>query len=329
MSVGVFTPDLRIRWIMLTTSELGDVGDGTDHPIEVAFDQIAEIYYRVEDCWFTGGSISIATGNPLEEPAFSASLTAPTSATIKRTSHYGSISRGYTTRVEVGPAVVSAHNSAYLDAEYDAGGGIMCRDITNDERGMWLRGDPLTTLPFWDFESGSPNTTNSFSCSFDGGGSVGYPYAFAVSSFFDLNPPTYVSDAEAFVRFSGSVVVIREDSSHGICAATNRYFIGVEFFVRDGSGGFGIFEASTNESLLSGAGAKVLRSGEISEYVQYTIRLASGDVSCPVFLYYGDETTYPYQYGEDFIHEAQKWWPYAKSSPAEPVWDSTDGTKLP
>lgn len=311
---------------MLTTAELGDVGEDTEYPIEVTLDQIAELFYRVNDAWFTGGSISIATGDPLVEPTFSASLTAPTDGTANRTDYNGSLTRGYTTRTEEGSATISAHNAAYLAAEYDTGSGLMCRDIDDNESGMWMRGEVSVTLPLWSFDSGLNETTNAFSCTFGLGAGIGYPYGFAVSEFFDLDPPTYVADAEAYVKFSGNVAVIREDPSHEICASTNRYFVGLDFFVKDDAENFGIFEVASRSALLSGTGAKVQRNSGDPNFVQYVIRLSSGDVSCPVFVYYGDDTTYPYQYGEDFIHEAQRWWPYADASGA--VWDEDTGLKL-
>jgi len=313
---------------MLTTAELGDVGEDTEYPIEVTLDQIAELFYRVNDAWFTGGSISIATGDPLVEPTFSASLTAPTDAPADRTAYSGSLTRGFTTRTIDGAATISTHNAAYLAAEYDAGSGLMCRDIGDGERGIWMRGEVNVTLPYWDFDSGNSETMNAFSCGFEGGGSIGLPDTFAVTSFFDLDPPTYVADAEAYVKFSGNVAVIREDPLHDICAPTNRYFVELDFFVKDASENFGIFEVASRSALLSGTGSKVQRNSGDPNFVQYVIRLSSGDVSCPVFVYYGDDTTYPYEYGEDFIHEAQYWWPYAKGSPAAPVWDADSGALL-
>jgi hypothetical protein len=49
--VTTFSP--RITFVKKTAEE---VGDGTDFPMLVTIDQLAEIMYRVRDAWFTAGS---------------------------------------------------------------------------------------------------------------------------------------------------------------------------------------------------------------------------------------------------------------------------------
>jgi hypothetical protein len=53
-------------------------------------------------------------------------------------------------------------------------------------------------------------------------------------------------------------------------------------------------------------------------------RLPSGDLSCP--LYTADLPSPPS--GGDIIMTPTEWWPYAKGSPAAPVWDADSGALL-
>ena len=65
MSAGIYTNDLRFAfvngWLTGGTDPADgsvECGPGTAFPMEVTLDQVAEIFYRVKDAWFTGGSAS-------------------------------------------------------------------------------------------------------------------------------------------------------------------------------------------------------------------------------------------------------------------------------
>lgn len=328
-AIGVSIAEPRVKFVkgwLTGGSDPSDgsveCGDGTAYPLEVTLPQLWEIFYRVKDAWFTGGSISIATGDPLLEPTFSASLNAPSAAPTNRASYSAELRRGYTTITESGSAVIPDIYDGYFGEEYDAGSGAMYRDIAGFEKAMWAEGEDDVTLPYWDTTSGGGFLTIAFSFEHVAG-SVGESEGFHVTLAFDPAPPTYLNDASAFVKFNGAVAVIRENEGDSFLASTNRFFVGVEFFAQDGAENFGVFQVSTNLDSLSGTGEPVERSSEDSEYVQYAIHL-SGEVvvSCPVYVYYGDDTTYPYPYGEDFTHVVQEWWPYATPGP---TWNHLTG----
>ena len=60
------------------------------------------------------------------------------------------------------------------------------------------------------------------------------------------------------------------------------------------------------------------------EVCNYIIRLATGDISCPVYSYLDSSSLS----GTDFIHEPSLWCEFAKNSPAEAVYDSYTGAPL-
>jgi len=344
MSAGVFTPDLRVNWIMLTTSELGDVGDGTAYPIEVTLDQIAEIFYRVKDAYFTGGRANYGTGDPLLNPEGGFEITAPTTAPSQRASESGEVRRGYTTPVESGTETISAHNDPYLDEEYDAGSSEMYRDILDNERGIWMRGEAGVTLPRWDALSGErviggspfPEITNAFS--FHCGDSFTPATAsdcFNASGWTNASPgspivQTEMGPIQARVYFNTNIAVICANAGDDISASTNQYFVGFELYVADVADivGLGsIMEVSTNEASITNPVPLLL--ADQTTPCRYVMKLESGDVTCP--LYIADAVgggTYPFQFGEDFVQEAVEWFPYAKNNPAEAVWNSGTGAKL-
>jgi len=56
MGTQINTIESRIKFVK---KESADVGDGTDFPMLVTLDQLAEIMYRVRDAWFTAGSFKV------------------------------------------------------------------------------------------------------------------------------------------------------------------------------------------------------------------------------------------------------------------------------
>jgi len=61
--------------------------------------------------------------------------------------------------------------------------------------------------------------------------------------------------------------------------------------------------------------------------IRLVFEMASGSPSCD--LYRNGSSAVTSVSGSDLVITAQKWWPYAKENPAEPVWDDTSGAKLP
>jgi hypothetical protein len=336
MSQGVFTPDLRVRWINLgvMTPEDAGVGDGTAYPLEVTLDQIAEIFYRAKDAHFTGGRASYGTGDPYIQPEGGFEITAPTTAATNRSTDQGNLRRGYTTITESGLAVISAHNDAYLGDEYDTGSGVMYRDVNDKENGVWMRGEQDAVLPYWDFESGPNETTNAFSFNCEDSFSpTTSTDCFMASSWFALPwVTTDIGPVQSFVRFTGNVVVLLQNANDHVVSITNRYFLEFEFYSADTNNiaaTSSIIEISTNEASITSGTAVPLLLADQTTACRYVMKLSSGDVTCPIYIADGaGGGGLPFQLGEDFIHEATKWWPYAKNYPAEPVWDANTGLKI-
>lgn len=303
---------------------LGEVGDGTAYPMECTLDQVAEIFFRVKDASFISGNAGVGTGDPTLAPEFIGEVISPTAVTSDKTAYSNYLSRGYTTWAGDVFVPVDPYNEPYLNAEYDAGGGFMARDIADDELGMWLQ----MILPDWN--SLDTGFVTAFSFNQTGGTSIWstnpehvFRFEYGFTPPYPLDPPT-VEDVDASVVFSGRIGVVKESASDSIFAAGNRYFIGLEFRMETTSSGVGFVEISTNETTLTGGGAQIPIAGGGGGYVQYVIRLASGDIECPLYLYSDNAATYPVTYGENFIHEATEWWPYADGE-GNPVWDTLTG----
>lgn len=63
--------------------------------------------------------------------------------------------------------------------------------------------------------------------------------------------------------------------------------------------------------------------------MRLVFKLSNSEPSCA--LYGGNIDYEPVDhitYGTDLVLEAKEWWPYAKDSPAVPVWNSATGAKL-
>lgn len=295
MGNRVTTPNLRFEfvngWLTGGTDPADgsvECGDGTAFPMEVTLDQLAEIFYRVKDAWFTGGSASWEiSGSPQ-------TINAATDSPLHRTLEIDAVTyqkRGYT--------ISGAY--PYNDATYDAGIGNLYSDIADNENGMWKDA--------WN----DPDHVDAFSYHQDDPNSI------------QGGDPEWWGDTGLGVYatvFRGKrVAVVKLDPADGLYAATNKFYLEIEMYWFD----YGVvpFGGGTNiYNSLSGAGDFSSRAVFISNYI---LRLATGDATCPVYfdaLGSTDET------GTDFIHEPLEWWPYAKDNPAVPVWDTDNGAKL-
>jgi len=283
-----------------------ECGDGTAYPMEVTLDQLAEIFFRVKDAKFTAGEISITAGGlPIN-------LYASTDAPTQRVTEgiVETLKRGYYTPSVFVGATVSAFNDGYLQPEYDAGNSVYYREIGNKEIGMWLQGVQDVTLPYWNvtnFEWVNAFTSESFL-------SYGSPSAPSPPYWFYSSEQTDYFGGRHSVTFNGKVAVIRANATDDISAPTNRLFIGMEFYCY-------------TEDVTFHIQARTLPwAGELS-VGNYTIRLASGDVSCLVYV---DPDSYDpgSLVVTDFIHTATEWWPYQANNPPADVWNPATGLPL-
>jgi len=314
-AAGVFTLMPRVTFV---EKSAGDVGDGTAYPLLATLDQIAEIWFRVREAHFTGGSIEAALDDPLAMPTLvvviTAATTAPTTFCEQDSGSSDENRRGYTTPETDGAATISAHNANFLDSLYDAGAGNYYSDILDREQGMWLVGETNVTLPYWNL--GTLATTNAFSynCVNAVVGTGNTNYFYSTSEFTGGVPPTppVFEQTYASVIFNGEIAVLKADPANGMLDPANSFYIGLEFQCNNTA--FTPITVSTNLASISGSPVSPCN---------YSIVLSSGTISCPV---YGDFGTWFSATGVDFVQEAQEWWPYAKAGGA--IWDTATGAKL-
>lgn len=296
MGNRVTTPNLRFEFVsgwMTGGTDPADgsveCGDGTAFPMEVTLDQVAEIFYRVKDAWFTAGQADWKIdvfGTP------SATFPAPTSAPTNRRLDITS-----TTYQQRGYCKLGAE--AYNGATYDAGIGDYYSDIANNENGMWQSVWANHTDAF-SYIQDDPNNTQG-----------GDPEWWGVTG----------TGAKARVYRGKRVAVVKDNPTDGLYAPTNKFYLEIEMYWYD----YSIVPFMGGTNIYNGVDGGYDWSAYAIQICNYVLRLASGDATCPVYfptLGTLDQTGY------DFIHEAQEWWPSAKDSPAVPVWDTTTGIKL-
>jgi hypothetical protein len=295
MSKGVFT---RMKRVSFVAKDISEVGNGTAWPLEVTLDQLAEIFHRVKDAHFTGGSITFSSVGVTVHSA----TTAPAQRSFFDT--VGVQGRGYSTPTTAGAATIPARFIPYLTAEYDDGSGDMWRDISDDERGIHLTYQ-TGELPQWNRISTGISTTAFYYTS------TGDPQAPDPLWFYSeaTGGAAYYA-ASGTVLIGGEVAYVLVNPTDSVVASSTRLFLNLNFTVNEA--GYNLY-------------ASTLETDDPTPVCNYVMRLSSGDVSCPM---------YPDSYstgggaatGTDFIHEATEWWPYAKVG--GPVWDTATGAKL-
>jgi hypothetical protein len=291
MAQGVYTRQKRITFV---EKDISEVGDGTAYPLFATLDQIAEVYYRVKDAYYTGGQFTWDITSPAASASFSAPTTAPANRVLEE------IDLGI-----VGNLQRRGYNAegAYEGngAVYDAGDGGEYSDIAEDERAI-LRGE----------YNGDSDYPNYFQ-----------PIINAFTYFSDLttkpdNQWWGESGVGGFIAaiFNGEIAVVKVNPTDNIIASTNQYYIGFEFNWGDYDP-FLNFGGTTNiySSLFWGDVSATAQQGN-----NYVIRLASGDLTCPCYMFDSGITNVG---GSDIIHEATEWFPYQDAGGN--VWNPATG----
>jgi hypothetical protein len=305
MAQGVYTRMKRISfvngWLTGGTDPADgsvECGDGTGYPMEVTLDQIAEIFHRVKDAYFTEGSIF--------QTEFSTILTinASTSAPIQKTTEIAypflGLIRGYT-------AQEFQFDANYFNEPYDAGAGTNFMDISDKERGIHLNW--LMMRPDYISDNIGNELINAFSFGSITNSTI---YPTDTVNYFNAAGSTSVG-CVGKVYFNGEVAIIKTDPENSDYAPSNRYFIGLEFSMLDYSiapiGGGTWIESPYFGTL-----------GNPIEVCRYVLRLSNADVSCPVYMSTDVGTDHG---GTDFIHEAVEWFPYQDGNGS--VWNPATG----
>jgi hypothetical protein len=297
---AVFSPNLRVTFIKAGSG--AEVGDGTAFPIKVTLDQLAEIMYRVKDAWFIEGTmdgyIEASDDYPVGQIAFGSAPDTELVGYFTDTIDLGGgalydvnyeYARGYYTA-----DTVPANFDTYFDSAYTPYG--TWRDA-NCEFGIWAEQGP------------------GFHCGFThsvGESSVSSPIGYLPPSDFyhvgetahDSDGGAYFLDTNVSVVFTGDVTWLGDD----FFAPATEFYLGVVLNVL----AYGTPHAST-----------LIGDATYDTGAKFVLGLADGhSVSCAMYsVRYGVAAT-------DWLLQAQEWWPYAKSSPAIPVWDSGTGVKL-
>jgi hypothetical protein len=294
----------------------------------------------VKDASFISGHAGLRVNDPSMPPGpdFIADIFAPTTTTEKRAAYSGGLTRGYTSTVGDGFVGIDPFNDPYLEAEYDAGQGAMFRDVGDNERAMWLK----MILPEWNTLYSYAGFVNAFSFRQDGEFEEyleNEEHVFLLKWYLTpVDPGNENLDyALASVIFTGEIAFVLDDPLDSIFSPNTKFYIGVEFktdtnFQVSGWGGDpnGIFQISTNQASLSGSSSKIPTEYPSEDFCKYVIRLESGDISCPMYLF--DLTTgslWGYIAGESFVHKATEWWPYNRLAEPRAIWDAATGEFVP
>jgi hypothetical protein len=330
MPEAVYTPLIRLKWVTGWLTGGTDPADGsvecgdyTSFPMEITgstiadkFDKLAEIFYRAKYAQFTENNLGGISGISFGVTSGSISPRVMWSDGEGLSNNY--LNTGYWTFDE-NPFDVYAAALPFLGEQYtenywdalEASGTF--RDINESESGMWLPNGAGTEQPKWnnpiDSIANGGLTTNAFSWGSRSASGTEtqptIPVPWVTDDYF--SPPIY-EGLEISVGFSGRVGVVYGGVAGDLFHADNRFFLEM-LFSGEVLGASYFFNSGVTESGFDATSAV------------YTMRLSTGDLSCPLNCTESGFTG-------DIIHQVTEWWSYAKDSPALPVWNTTTGEKL-
>jgi hypothetical protein len=344
MSKGVFTRMKRVEFMEKTA---GEVGDGTAWPMLVTLDELAEILYRVKDAWFTGGSVATTAG---EEPSAGLGLSmeggTPPDEYISGSGSGLFYIRGYTwwgpynydleheqtdnplldgedMNVLDQPYFGDGYNGGLLPNQYETPPyyfpedyladffpatvdptGYICRDVGGNERTIWL---PENAVPTSRINGLTLRTAFSQEMACSGAG-AGY--------LIDHPAPSQLR-----LEIYPEVAWVDENASGNPYDPANKLYLKLRFGVLGTASPYDIVALDTMPD--SGFRSYVYATDLVFE-------LADSSPTAKIYFYeeYDGEEAASFASASPFTLTAQEWWPYAKGSPAEPVWDSETGVKL-
>jgi hypothetical protein len=319
MSNGVFTRMKRFTFVEKT---LAEVGDGTAYPLKATADQVAEVFYRVKDAWFTSGEVDLGTTGKI--------------------SVYGTLAVGdpfvfggggdYRERAYgVQKDFDWANEDYYFQDAYTSGipDFAYAYDIDTKERALFQPDDgdvsinyaqaptSLFIQPDVEFDA---NVTNypeiTFRCGFSHLHNCdSLPTAsYGIYAYPEGSSPTDATETKSSVVFSGQVAWVDVNGSGNPIDPLNELYIGVRFSALT-------FYGSSAPPLWIGTDDDYYTD---PLYCDFVIELASSTLRCPMYC----DIIGGFTSSSDFVMTAKEWWPYAKDSPAVPVWDTDTGLKL-
>lgn len=316
MSNGVFTRIKRFEFVEKSASE---VGDGTAFPMRATTDQVAEVFYRVKDSWFTAGEVDLGTTGKI--------------------SVYGTLAVGdpfvfggggeYRERAYgIQKIDAWANEDYYFQDTYTSGipDFAYAYDVDDKELALYKDNDGVnlpqapTSLfiePDVEFDA---NVTNypaiTFRCGFSHlHNCESLPTAnYGIYAYPLGTSPSDSTETKSSVVFSGQVAWVDVTNSGNPFDPLNELYIGVRF----------------SALTFYGSAAPPLWIGTDDDYYtdplncDFVIELSNSTLRCPMYC----DIFIGFVGSSDFVMTAQEWWPYAKDNPAAPVWNTATGAKL-
>jgi hypothetical protein len=301
---GVYTRNKRFTFVKKTAEE---VGDGTDFPMLVTLNQLAEIMYRVRDAWFTAGSV-------VKDNSTTSIKGTPTAQLVNHIAVIGSLygtSFSYA-RAYSASDTVSEKFDSYFGEEYSYFSQNF-RDCTS-EIGIWYPdyGKLYGSYPYGYLDVG-------FRCGFSHVIECSETSGFdpAPSDFYRIttittdsggNGSTIESTSSLSVIFTGEVAYIGDHLMSSIEDVESLFYVGLKM-----GADAGYYGINTSSSIFGSTPAYDTGG-------KFVLVLAGGDsVSCKL---YSPDT---YDYVSDFVLEAQEWWPYQDGN--GDVWSPITGLR--
>jgi hypothetical protein len=304
---GVYTRNKRFTFVKKTAEE---VGDGTDFPMLVTLDQLAEIMYRVKDAWFTAGSV--VKNNTTT--SIKGTPTAQLVNTINTQDNPNGTIYNYA-RAYSASDTVSEKFDSYFGEEYSFSDFDTFRDCTS-EIGIWYPdygrlfngGYPYSYLDVG-FRCGFSHMMESFTSyfGFDPAPSDFYRIT-TINTDFDGDGSSIESGSSLSVIFTGEVAYIGDHLMSSIEDVESLFYVGLKMGADAGFDGI-----STSSSIFGGNPAYDTGG-------KFVLVLAGGDsVSCKL---YSPDT---YDSVSNFVLQAQEWWPYQDGN--GDVWSPITGLR--
>lgn len=282
---------------------IGEVGAGTEYPMLVTVDEVAEIFYRARDAWFTAGTSPGEGGSAGDSSDPKNIVNAPDENEMCYAIAAHSWMRGYHAAATY--PIYNPYFDAFPSITMDTPGGLDSAKftsytynsltffdlLTNDELNqfqIFIDADGTSAADFW-----KPCAFNHF-IQTDSDGSSLYG--------FDMSTIALWLGVTSEVAFVGADGPFDEGAS---------LYIGLNFFIEE------VYGPGLWSRDFSG-------SHDMTPACKLIFQLSDSAPECQLYTESGFES-----FAADFVLTVQKWWPYDKDgSGTNPAWNTLTGAKL-
>lgn len=329
MSAGIFTTNLRFTFVEKTTEE---VGAGTIYPMLVKLDQLAEIDYRVKDAWFTSGIVSTITDygeGPVAGVGLSMTGATPPTQLITGDGYDQFYIRGYCWWGNY--LDLHADNAAYFGSPYGpdilpgawpfateyladyfpptvepwtTNGESLYRDMGDNERGIWLP----------EKQNIDPTVNETAKIN---GATTRTGFSHEISEYSNV----YIyhsAPSQLRLEIYPEVAWVDENLSGNPYDPSNKLYLKMRF---------GVLGTASPGDVVA---LDTMPDSAYASYIEacnLVFQLSNSTCTAQIY-FYNLPSNATLDYATDFVITAKEWWPYAKDSPAVPVWNTATGTKL-